>query len=110
MKAKKLSCAVAFCMLLNTIGFANSSSTGVEGSEEKLYIESGLVQIADQSIFLNLDEKVLPITGIAEDEKGIYVTLAPTTAVDIVTCRRCGKDYDADNQSKKCPHGWVLVR
>jgi hypothetical protein len=109
MKAKKLSLMTAFCILFTAMTFAEVTSTAIAENDDRLYIESATVHIGNQGVFLNLHEKVLPITGIAQDEKGVYVTV-DRAAVDMMRCRRCGKDYDADNQSSKCPHGWVLVR
>jgi hypothetical protein len=109
MQAKKLSFMTTFCMLFTAMAFAEATSTSIAENDDRLYIESAIVHIGNQGIFLNLHEKVLPITGIAQDEKGVYATV-DSAAVDMTTCRRCGKDYDADNQSKKCPHGWILVR
>lgn len=30
--------------------------------------------------------------------------------VSVVTCKKCNKEYDKDNQSKNCPHGWLVYR
>ena len=109
MKAKKLSLMTLFCMLITATTFAEVASTPTSENDDRLYIESATVQIGNQGIFLNLQDKALPIAGIAQDEKGIYA-IVNSAAVDMTTCRRCGKDYDADNQSSKCPHGWMLVR
>jgi len=94
-------------MLLKAMPFVEAAS--MSENSDRLYIDSAIVHIGNQGIFLNLHENVLPITGIAQDEKGVYVTV-DSAAVNMTTCRRCGKDYDSDNQSSKCPHGWILVR
>lgn len=95
-------------MLFTAIVYSEVTSASIAENDDRLYIESAIVHIGNQGIFLNLQEKILPITGIAKDEKGVYVTVVDS--VDMTTCRRCGKDYDSDNQSSKCPHGWILVR
>jgi hypothetical protein len=107
-KVKRLSLAIV-CMLLTTMVSAEVANTLTAENDDRLYIESAVIHVEKQGIFLNLHEKVLPITGIARDERGVYVTV-DSEAVNMITCRRCGMDYDADNQSSKCPHGWVLVR
>jgi hypothetical protein len=102
----KISSITMSCILL-TMPFVEATSTSE--NNDRLYIDSAMVHIENQGIFLNLHDKVLPITGIAQDEKGVYVTV-DSAAVNMTTCRRCGKDYDSDNQSSRCPHGWILIR
>lgn len=109
MKTKMSSYMFAFCMVLNTLLFAHSLPESVGETEEKLYLEFGDIQIVNRDIFLNIDGNLLPITTVSKDEKGTYVTVNPA-AVDVVICSRCKKEYDADNQSSKCPHGWLLNR
>lgn len=106
MRTKKFFYLFAFCTVLSALIFAESFTGTVGKGEEKIYIESGVVHITSSGMFLDLDGSFLPINAITQDENGIFVNV--NSAVDITTCPRCGKSYDADNQSKKCPHGWLL--
>jgi|GEM_PF-3868457 len=94
-----------FSITLNT-GLSASELAPLAGQciDGKYYVEPGTVHVAPNGIFLNLSGIFVPVNGVCFDEGGIYVT--GYDAVMMVTCSRCGKRYDADNQSSKCPHGW----
>lgn len=101
MKTKTKFCLIAFCALLSSAAFAQ------EIAFEKLYLESGNIQITPQGMFLDLNGEFLRINSVNQDEKGIFVTALPGQ-VNVITCKRCGNEYDSDNQSSRCPHGWLV--
>lgn len=75
-------------------------------NQNRIYLDSGNVQITKDGIYLDLGEGFLAISSAGQDQNGSYVV--PTDGVSMTTCRKCGKEYDEDNQSRKCPHGWIV--
>lgn len=99
---KTISYFFVLITLLTSLTWAESSSGEISENEEKLYIESGTVQIENNEIFLNLNGRVLPIASLGKDRKGVYATAG---SVWMVKCPRCDQFYNLDSQSRNCPHG-----
>jgi hypothetical protein len=102
----KISSFLLMCFILLSCSIFAHSLPERNGFE-KLYLESGTVQITPQGIFLDLNGDYMQIYSISQDEKGPFV-IARSDQVSMVTCKRCGKNYDEDNQSNRCPHGWLV--
>jgi hypothetical protein len=71
----------------NSLLFAQPFSNPVHEREEKLDLESGIVQIIDRKFFLNVDGNFLSVSSVNTDEKGTYV-VALISGVDIVICHQ----------------------
>lgn len=109
MNVKRFFSLLIFSMMFNPILFAQSVNVNHENNEEKLYITSGNIQIVDEEFFLYSHGALIPIAKVDKDELGTYVLVNPDFVWE-VKCNVCGKTYDRDNQSSRCPHGWILNR
>ena len=95
------------CMLCGAGAFANETAPRAgKFTDGKFYVTPGTVHVGANGIFLNLEENFIPVNAVCMDEYGGYVL--GYNAVYVVECPRCGVEYDADNQSSKCPHGWKV--
>ena len=75
--------------------------------DKKLYVNPNTVHVMTEGIFIELENGFFPVKAIGKDEHGIY---AITDGVRWVTCSKCDKDYDRDNQSSKCPHDYTAMQ
>lgn len=74
MKTKIFLSLLTFCIVL---GFINKvQSSNLSEGKQRLYLESGNIQIANNDFFLNLGNEFLPISSIGRDEKGAYILLS----------------------------------
>jgi hypothetical protein len=101
---KKMICffVVGLSMFLGTAAFAETAPFAGQCIDGKFYVEPGTVHVAPNGIFLNLEGNCVPVNYVAMDEYGVYVL--GYDCMRMVTCPRCGRTYNADRYSDRCPH------
>jgi hypothetical protein len=107
MKTKIIFFVLALCLIFNHEMFAESTVIN-QKNKKKTYITSGDIQIVNNELFLFADARLIPISKVGKDKKGVYVTL--TDSAWAVKCSKCKQIYDLDNCSKKCPHPMNVYR
>ncbi len=101
-KMRMLCFIVCGILIGSTTSFANLSTLAGQYVDGKYYIEPGTVHVAPSGIFLNCEGDFIPVEMVCVDEFGVYVL--GYDCMRMVTCSRCGKSYNADRYSDRCPH------
>ena len=109
---RKMKCFffITFAMLVSTVSFANESAPlAGQCIDGKLYVEPGTVHVAPNGIFFIEDGNFIPVEWVSIDEYGVYVLTYDCRRM--VKCSDCGRVYNADVYSDRCPHtGMKVVR
>ena len=67
MKRKKIAfLASVFCMFVSSV-FANTDSG------DKVYISKDIIELADEGIYITVEDRAVPIDTIYHDEQGYYL-------------------------------------
>jgi hypothetical protein len=94
---------MACAMLISTAAFASDAAPFAgQNIDGKLYVEPGTVYVAPNGIFLNIEGNFISVEGVCMDAYGVYAI--GYDAMRMVTCPRCGRKYNADRYSDRCPH------
>ena len=71
--------------------------------ETKVYLKSASIKVVPEGIFLEFDDKLLPIETVSKDKQGIFIVTNEEQAY-ILYCAACGLTFDLERQSPYCPH------
>lgn len=71
-----------------------------QGESEKFYVHPNSVHVNTHGIFVELEGNFIPVKVIGMDEGGMYAM----SYNKFITCPKCGKEYDPNFQSARCPH------
>lgn len=89
-------------LLLGTTALAITAPLADQYIDGKLYVEPGTVHVAPDGIFLHLEGNFVPVNAVCIDDGGIYVLGYEVKRM--VYCSQCGRTYNADRFSSRCPH------
>ena len=89
---KKMIYLFAMFTALSASSFAN---------EAKIYLKSANIKVVPEGIFLEFDDKLLPIETVSKDAQGTFII---TDEEQILHCAACGLTFDLKTQSPYCPH------
>ncbi|NGX47445.1 MAG: hypothetical protein K1000chlam3_00819 [Chlamydiae bacterium] len=92
---------LVFCFIaLSACAFAQSPTIG-----QRFYVNPENIHISQHEIAVDVDGCLLPIAMSSVDKHGVY---AISDGVHMIFCPVCEEPFDFDNQSSKCPHGWLI--
>lgn len=77
-------------------------ASSVSEMDGKLYVTPGSVYVALDAIYVNLDGNFVPVNSVKVDENGVYVEGLETACM--VYCAGCGRTYDREKYTVRCPH------
>lgn len=88
--------------LLQTFIFAETASLAGQFIDGKYYVAPGTVHVGPENIYLNLEGNLYPIQAVCIDDYGVYVLGYEVRRETL--CTRCGRVYDSERYSDRCPH------
>jgi hypothetical protein len=87
--------------------FADVSESFLEQNDisedgTKFYVESGTLLIGSNTIYLKIENNLVPIQAIFCDENGVYINIEDIKRV--IKCPKCSRYFNPELYSTICPH------